>query len=223
MMRYSKNEKMLTPEENKSLKNFRVAVIGCGGLGGYCIEMLARLGIGSIVCVDGDVFDESNLNRQLLSEEALIGHPKARTAKNHICKINSNVQVKAFDEMLTETNYQEIITKCDVVVDAVDSIETKLFLQNICEKLNLPLIHGAIGGWYGQVSTILPGDKTLDMIYKNKKSIEKELGNPSFTPGTIASIQVAEVLKVLLNKGDILTKKLLFIDLLNHDYEVLEF
>lgn len=223
MMRYSKNEKMLTPEENKSLKNFRVAVIGCGGLGGYCIEMLARLGIGSIVCVDGDVFDESNLNRQLLSEEALIGHSKARTAKRHVYKINSNIQVTVFDEMLTEKNYQEILMTCDVVVDAVDSIETKLFLQNICEQLNLPLIHGAIGGWYGQVSTILPGDKTLDMIYKNKKSIEKELGNPSFTPGTIASIQVAEVLKVLLNKGDILTKKLLFIDLLNQDYEVIEF
>ncbi|MBI9015052.1 MAG: HesA/MoeB/ThiF family protein [Clostridiales bacterium] len=223
MMRYSKNEKMLTPEENKSLKNFRVAVIGCGGLGGYCIEMLARLGIGSIVCVDGDVFDESNLNRQLLSEEALIGHSKAGTAKKHVAKINSKVQVMAFDEMLTEKNYQRIIERCDVLVDAVDSIDTKLFLQNICEKLNLPLVHGAIGGWYGQVSTVLPGDRTLDLVYKNKKSIEKELGNPSFTPGTIASIQVAEVLKVLLNKGDILTKKLLFIDLLNHDYEVLEF
>lgn len=222
-MRYSRNEKMLTPEENKSLKNFKVAVIGCGGLGGYCIEMLARLGIGSIVCVDGDAFDESNLNRQLFSEEALIGHSKARTAEMRIGRINSEIRVKAYGVMLTETNYQQMITTCDVVVDAVDSIETKLFLQNICEKLNLPLIHGAIGGWYGQVSTILPGDRTLDMIYKNKRSIEKELGNPSFTPGTIASIQVAEVLKVLLNKGDILIKKLLFIDLLNHDYEVLEF
>jgi len=223
MMRYSKNENMLTPEENKSLKNFRVAVIGCGGLGGYCIEMLARLGIGSIVCVDGDVFDESNLNRQLLSEEALIGYPKAKAAEKHIYRINSNVQMTAFDMMLTEENYKKILAKCDVVVDAVDSIDTKLFLQDICEKLDLPLIHGAIGGWYGQVSTIMPGDRTLDLVYKNKKSIEKELGNPSFTPGTIASMQLAEVLKVLLNKGEILTKKLLFIDLLNHDYEVLEF
>jgi len=96
-------------------------------------------------------------------------------------------------------------------------------LQKVCEKLEIPMIYGAIAGWYGQVSTILPGDRTLEKIYRADAGIESELGNPSFTPATVASIQVAEGLKVLLGKPEILSKKMLYIDLLNQEYETIEF
>jgi molybdopterin/thiamine biosynthesis adenylyltransferase len=222
--RYTRNISTLSIEENDSLKNFRVCVVGCGGLGGYVIEMLGRLGIGHIVAIDGDGFEESNLNRQILSDVESMGINKAVKAKQRMEKVNPFIEVEAVDERLTNINGKEILKGADVVVDALDNIETRLMLERLCEELNIPLVHGAIGGWYGQVATVLPGDRTLTRFYGGKFSqgIEKKLGNPSFTPALAAAIQVSEVVKLLINRGELLRKKLLVIDLLEQDFEVIE-
>lgn len=208
-------------DENRKLREFNVCVVGCGGLGGYIIEMLARIGIGRITVVDFDKFDESNLNRQILSKESLIGFSKAKAAKDRINKINSEVSVNYIEKEINAKNCKEIINNHHIVVDALDNINSRLVLQYECEKLSIPLVHGAIGAWYGQVCTILPGDKTLDLLYKDN-IVENKLGNPSFTPANIASVQVSEVIKVLLNKGDILRNKLLMVDLLYNEYNIIE-
>lgn len=222
--RYSRNVKTLSIEENESLKNFKVAVVGCGGLGGYVIEMLGRLGIGTIKAIDGDVFEESNLNRQILSDCYSLGVKKAERAKERMEKINPHIEVQAVAEILNKDNGRDILKDSTVVVDALDNIETRLMLEKLCEELELPLVHGAIGGWYGQVSTVLPGDKTLSRLYRGKttRGIEKELGNPSFTPALVASIQVSEVVKLLVKRGELLSKRVLIVDLLGQDYEVIE-
>lgn len=222
-MRYSKNMNLLSAEENESLRGFKVLIVGCGGLGGYIIEMLARLGIGNLVVADDDMFDETNLNRQLLSKESLIGISKSETAYNRVMEINSGITVTAVNEKITAENILKIANGCNLIFDAVDNVKTKLMLQDEAEKMNTPLIHGAIGGWFGQVATILPGDKTLSRVYRDSQNtIEVDLGNPSFAPATVASIQVAEGLKVLLGKEEVLSKKILYIDLLYHDYEIIE-
>ncbi len=222
--RYLRNMNTFSPEENEQFKNFRVCVIGCGGLGGYIIEMLGRLGIGYITAVDGDVFEETNLNRQILSTERLIGREKAQVAKERMAEVNSEVEIMPIFGFLTEENYQEILKGHDIIIDALDNMFSRKILARGCNELKIPLVHGAIAGWYGQVSTIMPGDHTMDRIYSGEenKGVEVELGNPAFTPALVASIQVAEVTKVLFNKGDILQNKLLTVDLLNHDYEVFE-
>ena len=219
--RYNRNMNMLSPEENAKLKTYKVCVIGCGGLGGYVIELLGRLGIGSITAVDGDVFDSTNLNRQLLSSEEVLGKSKAFTAEERMKTVNSEIKVHPIEAFVTEENCEEIIRAHDVVVDALDNMTARRLLEVHCEKLNSPLIHGAIAGWYGQVSTIMPGDRTLQKIYHSEenKGAEIELGNPSFSPALVASIQVAEVLKVLIGRGELLQNKLLTIDLLNQEYE----
>ena len=94
--------KTLSKEENDSLKNFKVCVVGCGGIGGYVIEMFGRIGIGNITAVDGDVFEESNLNRQILSSTDNLGFSKALEAKIRMEKVNPLIQVKALEKMLTE-------------------------------------------------------------------------------------------------------------------------
>lgn len=223
MKRYSRNMNMLLPEENSSLSTFKVCVVGCGGLGGYIIEMLARLGIGHLTVVDGDVFDETNLNRQLLSDMNSLGKSKALVARDRVSNVNPLINVTAISERLTEKNGLEILAGHDVIVDALDSIDTRLLIQKQSEELNIPLVHGAIAGWYGQVTTILPGDRTLDLLYSNSdiKGLEADLGNPSFTPALVASIEVSEVLKVLINKGELLRRKLLIINTLNQEYEVI--
>jgi molybdopterin-synthase adenylyltransferase len=222
--RYKRNMNMLSPEENESLRNFKVCVIGCGGLGGYVIELLGRLGIGTITAVDGDVFDATNLNRQLLSSEEILGKSKAYAAEERMKKVNSDVTVHPIQVFVTEENCGEIISGHDIVVDALDNMTARRLLEEHCEKQNIPMIHGAIAGWYGQVSTIMPGDRTLKLIYppNENKGAETELGNPSFSPALVASIEVAEALKVLLRRGELLQRRLLTIDLLNQEYEIFD-
>ena len=222
--RYKKNIGMLSLEENELLHQKRVCVIGCGGLGGYVIELLARLGVGYISAVDGDVFEESNLNRQILSKADTLGKSKALTAKERILSVNPLVTINPIVEMLNEANALSILQGHDIVVDALDNIDTRFILQDAANSLNIPMVHGAIAGWYGQITTILPGDAGLKSIYKNKNShgVEKILGNPSFTPSLIASLQVSEVLKVLIGRGNLLRNKMLVINLLEHDYDIIE-
>lgn len=216
--------KMLSREENERLKEYRVCVIGCGGLGGYIIELLGRLGIGHITAVDGDVFEVTNLNRQILSNEENLGTSKANAAKERMKLVNSQINVEALSYRLTEENSEEILRGHDVIVDALDNVETRFVLQASAERLGIPLVHGAIAGWYGQITTIFPGDRTLDKIYAQKdiNGVEKELGNPSFTPALVASIQVSEVLKVLINRGELIRHKILFINTMEPDYYIAE-
>ncbi|HSQ88733.1 HesA/MoeB/ThiF family protein [Romboutsia sp.] len=221
--RYKRNIGTLTIEENEKLKDFKVCVIGCGGLGGYIIEMLSRIGIGYITVVDGDIFDESNLNRQLFSDENNLGLSKVQIAKKRTETVNHNIYINPVNKFLNNKNSKEILKNHDIAIDALDNIKVRFVLQDTCKELNIPLIHGAISGWYGQVTTIFPGDDTLNYIYKNKETeIENKLGNPSFTPANIASIQVCEAIKVLLNKGEVLSKKLLLIDLLYNENTTIE-
>lgn len=223
--RYIRNEKMLSPQENKSLAGFRIAVVGCGGLGGHIIEMLARLGIGYITAIDGDVFEESNLNRQLLSLPSNIGEPKALSAAERIMQVNPLVEVNPVYKFLTDENAEELLTGHDVIIDALDNISSRRMVERAAENLNTPMVFGAIAGWYAQVCTIFPGDRMLEKLYPEdiNKGAETQLGNPSFTPALAASLQVAEALKVLLGKGTILRKKLLVISVLDHEYEVISF
>jgi len=222
--RYERNHEMITLDQQQELRNKRVCIIGCGGLGGYSIEFLARLGVGNMTVVDGDVFDETNLNRQVLSNESNIGKSKAEIALHHIHTINSDVNVTAISNFFAEDNAEAILKEHDVVVDALDNISTRRLLEKTCATLNIPFVHGAIAGWYGQVATIFPGDQTLDSIYHStgEKGVEKRLGNPSFTPAIVSGIQVSEVLKIMLGSPDVLRHKVLYIDLLTHSYDILQ-
>ncbi len=224
MERYKRNIKALSLEENIILNNSKVCVVGCGGLGGYIIEMLGRLGVGAITAIDGDVFEESNLNRQILMYEASLGKNKALAAKERMSSINSKIIVKPVREFVTEANAEQLLCEHNVVVDALDNIPSRFILQNVCDNLGIPLVHGAIAGWYGQVSTIYPGERTLSKIYADNFSqgLEKELGTPSFTPALISSIEVSETVKILIGKENLLRNKLLFIDLLNNEYDIID-
>lgn len=222
MDRYIRNEKMLTKEENLILRTKTVAIIGCGGLGGYIIEMLGRLGVGTLKVVDKDVFEESNLNRQILSDTINIGQHKAEAALERMKLINPDIKVLSYITNFDSISGEEILQNCDVVIDALDSIESRLILESYCEKMNIPLVHGAITGWYGQISTIFPGNRTLNKFYNNKPEKENTLGNPSFTPALVGAIQVSETLKLLIGRGNVLKNKIMFINLYDNDIEIID-
>lgn len=224
MDRYSRNLSSISHDENLVLQSSKVCVMGCGGLGGHIIEMLGRLGIGHITAVDSDVFEVSNLNRQLFSDEMSIGKSKALMAVERMKVVNSNIEVIPVTQYIDKTNAKEILGGHDLVIDALDNIESRLVLEKACKDLNIPLVHGAIAGWYGQVCTIFPGENTLSKIYSSgiSKGMEKRLGNPSFTPALVASMEVSEAVKILLGKGELLRNKLLFLDLLSNEFVIIE-
>ena len=223
MRRYNRNMTALTKEENDKLHTYRVCIVGCGALGEYVLEMLGRIGIGHLTIVDPDGFDETNLNRQIYSDTWVLGRSKVEVAQERMAIISPLVEVTAISLYLDKQNALGICRGHDLIIDALDNLESRFVLQDIAQALNIPLVHGAIAGWYGQVCSILPGDRSLDLIYGNNRGhgIEKEQGNPSFTPALVASIQVAEAIKILIGRGEILQKQLLYIDLLNQEYMVL--
>ncbi len=222
--RYLKNENTLSREENLSLREKRVAVLGCGGLGGYIIEQIARLGIGHITVIDGDVFDESNLNRQLLSTVENIGRAKVLAAQERIEKVNPDIKVVIHNLFLNEENALDFLQNHDVICDALDNLNTRILLQESASLLQIPLVHGAIAGWYGQVTTLFPGFNIPGSLFRTNinNSAEQKLGNPSFISGLIASIQVSEIVKILSGKGRCLRNRLMIIDTLEHDIEVID-
>ena len=224
MGRYDRNMMCISKEENESLRHKTVAVVGCGGLGGYIIEMLGRLGIGKIIAIDGDVFEDTNLNRQILSHMENLGRPKALEAWERMKLVNPDVEILPVINKIDESNAKTILQRAEVVIDALDNISGRLILQNACEELGVPLVHGAIAGWYGQITTIFPGDRTLDKIYSGLKGseIKNPLGNPSFTPALTASIEVSEVLKLLIGRGELLRNKMIFLNLLDNNFEIIE-
>ncbi len=219
--RYERNT-VFSSEEQIALAEKTVFVAGCGGLGGYICEMLARVGVGNLVLADGDVFEESNLNRQLASTEENLGKNKACEMKKRIQQINAEIEVQAIPQFVDENNGLNMIKGADLVMDALDSRKSKLMLQDLCKKAGIPMVHGGVSGWQGQVCTIMPGDDTLCVLYggHNLEKSEK-VGTPSFTPAVAAGIQVAKAIRLLLGKENAEKKSVLFFGLLEDEwYEV---
>lgn len=223
--RYLRNMGTLGIDGQIRLLKTRVLVVGAGGLGGTVIELLARLGAGFIRVVDGDTFAEHNLNRQLLSNEKNIGFLKAVEAAVRVASINSDVMVESVVEMLDPYNVDQLLKGIDIAVDALDNVESRLILSKAAQRTGIPLIHGAIAGFSGQVMTVLPNSKGLETIYSNntvKHGIERGLGNPAATPALIAALQVQEVVKVITGKGKVLSNELLQVNTECNCFDVIE-
>lgn len=222
--RYDRNHAALTIEEGNALATKRVAVIGCGGLGGSVIEALARIGIGYLRVVDGDAFEESNLNRQILCTEDALGRPKAEVAAERIRAINSEVSAEPHVLYITEENAADIIADVDCVVDCLDNFEARFWTAHAAQELGIPIVYGAIAGWFGQACTVYPGDASFATVYGTLEgeSAHKRLGNLPFTAYSIAAIQASEAVKVLLGREEQLRNRLLMVDLLDGSVETIE-
>lgn len=224
--RYQRNRTMISIEQQLSLLRSKVAVIGCGGLGGYIIEELARLGVGTIAVVDPDVFEEHNLNRQLICTMDQLGKKKVDCAAQRVAEINPTVRLQTFPAAFGQSNCAEILKGAVVAADALDSISVRLELAKACNKENIPLVHGAIAGWAGNVAVQYPGEDILQHLYpgsKRDRGVENRLGNPSFTPAVIASLEVAEIVKILLRIAPLQPRKYLAVDLYHSEFTEIVF
>ena len=218
--RYLQSMGTLGPEGQIALLQSSAAVIGCGGLGGYAAEILARAGVGRLVLVDSDVFDESNLNRQLLATEKTLGLPKAREAARRVGEINGSVIAEERQCRFDDYSAEGILDGIDVALDCLDSLSSRRTLYARCGERNIPVISGAIGGFWGQVGVVLPdGPSMADFFPEGKdQGEEKELGNPPFTPAVVAALECAQAIKLISGKGSVLSGAFLWLDLKEDEY-----
>ena len=215
--RYMRNLGTVGFDGQIALLEATVGVVGAGGLGGWIIEGLARMGVGRLFVVDSDVFGENNLNRQAICREDNLGQPKVEAAKQRVAAVNAAVEVIAHQVRLNGPQMMaKLLSGCDVLVDALDSLATRLDLQRAARELQVPLVHGAIAGYVGQVMTIFPDDDGLLGLYGEREvpqhGIEVQWGNPAATPMMVASWQIAEVVKLLARRGEPLRCRMLFMD-----------
>lgn len=224
--RYLRNMGTIGIQGQLQLLKAKVAIVGAGGLGGHIIELLSRQGVGHLRIIDGDCFADHNLNRQLLATERNLGENKALVAAQRVGEINSDVYAEGVAQMVTADNAEQLLSGMDIVVDALDTISSRLLVSKITIQLGIPLVHAAIAGFTGQVTTLLPGDKGLEQIYQSNhngdKGIEVILGNPATTPAFAAAIQAQEVIKFLTGTGELLHKQLFYFDTELNIFEILK-
>lgn len=220
-IRYQRNIGTIGIEGQLRLTVSRVGICGLGGLGGYVAEELARFGVGYLALVDGEVFEESNINRQLLCTEGELGQSKAEVAARRVRSINRATEVTVMRRRITAPEEAvDFFSRCEVVVDALDNVPTRLLLEECCARLGVPLVHGAIAGNSGQVMTIYPGDPGLKALYPpgEDHGVEELTGNPPTTPALVATLQTQEVVKVLCG-GETIRNGFLLLDTATNVFE----
>ncbi len=227
--RYLRNLNILSPKDQIRLLQSRACVVGLGGLGGYVIETLARLGVGALTVVDGDYFDETNLNRQLLSSEHNLSQTKTASAVERILTINSAIYVQDYNDSMNPDNVASILEQADIAIDCLDNIQARFVLERAAKEAGIPMVSAAVAGFSGQVLTIFPQDRGLEQVYgppqthSADKGAETTLGNLGCTVSLVASLECAEVVKILLKKDTVLRNQLLIIDLTDYTFEKIQF
>ncbi|MHB8377113.1 MAG: molybdopterin-synthase adenylyltransferase MoeB [Dehalococcoidia bacterium] len=223
--RYSRHIIMpqVGPSGQRKIMESSVLIIGAGGLGSPIAVYLALAGIGKIGIVDFDTVDISNLQRQILHQDADIGKPKALSAKETINAYNPDVEVVTHQVPITSDNAFEIIAPYDYVINGADNFAARYLVNDACYFLKKPLIDGSILLFDGQVTVYLPGQGCYRCLYPSPPPPGMvpscaEAGVLGALCGTVGTIQATEVLKLILGVGDSLHGRLLLYDALAMEF-----
>jgi molybdopterin/thiamine biosynthesis adenylyltransferase len=213
--RYSRQIRLFGEDGQERLLRTSVFIAGAGGLGSVISLYMAAAGFGKIRIVDCDTVELSNLNRQILHANADVGRAKAKSAYETLTGINPEIEVEALVETISEENIDQLLQGCDIIMDAMDNFPVRYLLNRAALQRKIPLFHGAISGYQGQATTIIPGKTAcLACIFPRAPpaSIFPALGS---TCGVIGSIQVTEAVKYVTGAGKLLENRLLLWDGLN--------
>ena len=210
------------------LKNSSVICIGAGGLGSSVLLYLAASGIGRIGIVDNDQVEKSNLQRQIIHETNTVGNLKINSAQERIKRFNPNIEVTTFNKRINSENVIEIIKDFDIVCDCSDNFGTRYLINDACLILNKALVFGSVQGFEGQISVFNLNKKSPNLrdllpespVKNNIPSCE-EFGVVGVSTGLIGILQVNEIIKIILKKGEILDGKIMIFDLLNMNIKTL--
>ena len=215
-------------EGQLKLKKAKACVVGVGGLGNPIVTRLVAMGIGTIRIVDRDVIELSNLHRQTMFDESDIGQVKVEVAAKKLKKMNSDVIIEALPVSVNDYTALDVVEGCDVVIDALDSVNARYSLNKACIKKNIPFVTGAAVGVSGQVFTILPHQTACyhcifpSLDENSMPTCSTEGVHPSIL-SIVGGIEVAEAVKIMIGRTPTLANKLLYIDLDNLDFNTTVF
>ena len=196
----------------------RILLIGAGGLGAPAALYLAAAGVGTIGLIDDDDVDVSNLQRQVIHATAAVGRPKVDSAAEAIRALNPDVEVVAHRTRLTADNARDLLGGWDVVIDGTDNFPTQYLVNDAAVMLGLPLVHGAVLGFNGQVGVFDarwgPCYRCLHPAPPPAGSVPScaEAGVLGVLPGIIGTMQAAEALKLVIGGGQPLLGRLAMLD-----------
>ena len=202
-----------------TLINCGVFIAGLGGLGGYLLEHMLRLGPGFIRAADGDVFDETNLDRQLLSAPSQLGRPKAEAAAERAKLVAPGLDFEAVSEFLDGENCLRLLRGCALALDGLDNAESRLVLERGCAEVGIPLVHGAASGLCFEAGVVLPGSGMLARLYPpGRQAMDRMARGPAVA--ACAAIQCAQAEQILRGERPTLWGKLLTADLAGPSFDI---
>ncbi|WP_292474886.1 HesA/MoeB/ThiF family protein [Methanosphaera sp.] len=227
----SRQKEIFSEEEQEILRTTPIVIIGCGGLGGTIIEQFVRAGFEELTIVDQDVFDETNLNRQVRSNLDTVGKSKVKITKSAMEQINPNINITDYDLTIDEKNISKILKGNKILVDAVDNVYTRVLISREAKQQGMVFVHSAVEKTMGQLSVFEPNSVSYEELFR-LKSVDKALDDDvknyllsisakkpqvlGVTPSIFGSLQVNETIKYILNKKDVvLAPKVLMWDLFN--------
>lgn len=222
---FSRTEALIGKENLEKLQNSKVAIFGLGGVGSYVLEGLARAGLGNLILVDNDTISESNLNRQIIALKSTIGKYKVEVAKDRVLEINPNANIKIYQEFFTKESKDILDESLTYIVDAIDTVSSKLDLIVKAKELNIPIISSMGTGnkldptkfevddiYKTSVCPLAKvmrrelkqkGIKNLKVVYSKEEPIKTDIGRTpasiSFVPSVAGLIIAGEVVKDIIN------------------------
>lgn len=225
------NRQIILPEIGEAgqdkLSKAKVLVIGAGGLGASILPYLAAAGVGEIGIVDDDVIEISNLHRQVIYKSSAVGKYKAKEAKAMIAELNPLVKVNAITEKLSGKNAISLFENYDIIVDATDNIAIKYLINDACLITNNPMVYGSVFRFQGQVSVFnYQNGPTYRCLYpdENTQSANcEDAGVIGITVGIIGQLQANEVIKMILEIGNVLSGKIVVYSILNNEQQKYDF
>lgn len=205
----------------KKLRKAKVLVVGAGGLGAPVLQYLAAAGVGTIGVIDDDTVSLSNLQRQVLFDESLLGKPKVFAAQQRLKLLNPFVTVLPYNRRLTGDIAEELFSEYDLVLDGTDSFAARKMINVACARTKTPLVWGAISQWEGQVTVFDPanGEPCFECVFpappaEGQAPTCAEAGVMGALPGVIGSLMATEAIKLITGAGTVLKGELLIFDAL---------
>lgn len=225
------NRQIILPEIGEEgqykLSKAKVLIIGAGGLGAAVLPYLAAAGVGEIGIVDDDVIEVSNLQRQVIYKTSAVGKHKVDEAKLMASELNPLIKINAIAEKLSAKNAISLFEKYDIIVDATDNIFIKYLINDACIVTNKPMVYGSIFRFQGQVSVFnYQNGPTYRCLYpdENNESLNcTDAGVIGISVGIIGMLQANEVIKMVLEIGEVLSGKILVYSILNNEQQKYDF
>ena len=210
--RYARQILMIGEAGQERLKAARVLVAGAGGLGTVISLYLAAAGVGHLRIIDCDVVETSNLNRQILHWSGDVGRPKTASVEEKLAALNPLIRIETVSGRIAEESIGEMARGCDLIVDAMDNFPTRYLLNRTAVEKGIPFIHGAVRGFFGQATTVIPGKTPCLRCFFPGSPPQEVFPIIGATCGVIGAIEATEAIKLLTGQGEPLAGRLFLWD-----------